>query len=216
MYNIKKQIVMKNLFKLRLIVFLFIFCQITVFAQDNRIKIYESKLGDGTCAIVFPNDSEPLIVMTGKGDCTISKTMAMDDWQEMAASTVVTTSVRESPTRASASTTNEIKSPRDVATGQASGKRQHKPYQLSTLSLDALDQDSDGDGIEIYSFSWGMSNSSNSSSSMAAGKAGYNVKSNVKARTGLPSGSCCSNGVCTVTVSVDKKHTKSGHVTLLK
>ncbi|WP_394759944.1 hypothetical protein [Flavobacterium sp.] len=207
---------MKNPFRIKLIIFLLVFCQIIVFAQDNRIKIYESKSGDGTCAIVFPNDSEPLIVMTGKGDCTISKTMAMDDWQEMSSSTVVTTSVRESPTRASASISNEIKSPRDVATGQASGKRQHKPYQLSTLSLEALDQDSDGDGIEIYSFSWGMSNSGSSSSSMAAGKAGYNVKSNVKARTASPSSSCCSNGVCTVTVSVDKKHTKTGHVTLLK
>ncbi|WP_395059909.1 hypothetical protein [Flavobacterium sp.] len=207
---------MKNLFKLRLIVFLLVFCQIIVFAQDNRIKIYESKSGDGTCAIVFPNDSEPLIVMTGKGDCTISKTMAIDDWQEMAASTVVTMSVRESPTRASASISKEIKSPRDIATGQSSGKRQHKPYQLSNLSLDVLDQDSDDDGVEIYSFSWGMSNSGSSSSSMAAGKAGYNVKSNVKARTVSSSISCCSSGVCTVTVSVDKKHTKSGHVTLLK
>ena len=206
---------MKNSFKIKLIIFLLVFCQFIVFAQDNRIKIYESKSGDGTCAIVFPNDSEPLIVMTGKGDCTISKTMAMDDWHEMAASTVVTTSQRESPTRASTSI-NEIKSPRDIATGQASGKRQHKPYLLSTLSLDVLDQDSDGDGIEIYSFSWGMSNSGSSSNSAAAGKAGYNVKSNVKARTASPSSSCCSDGVCTVTVSVDKKHTKSGHVTLLK
>ena len=207
---------MKNLFKLKFIIFLFVFCQITVFSQDNRIKIYESKSGNSTCAIVFPNDSEPLIVITGKGDCTISKTMAMDDWQEMSASTIVTTSVRESPTKATALSTNEeVMPPRDIATGQSSGKRQHKPYQLSTLSLDVLDQDSDGDGIEIYSFSWGMSNSGNSS---AVAKAGYNVKSNVKARTLSPSisGSCCSNGVCTVTVSVDKKHTKSGHVTLLK
>ena len=205
---------MKNLFKLRFLVFLLVFCQIIVFAQDNRIKIYESKLGDGTCAIVFPNGSEPLIVMVGMGDCTISKTMAIDDWQEMAASTIVTTSVRESPTRAKVlASTEAVKSPRDLATGQSSGKRQHKPYQLSHLSLDALDPDSDGDGIEIYSFSWGMSNSGSSS---AAAKVGYNVKSNVKSRTAPPSGSCCTNGVCTVTVSVDKKHTKSGHVTLLK
>lgn len=160
------------------------------------------------------------MVMTGNGECTILKTMAHDDWHEMSSATVVTASVVDAPATTKA-TSHSVKSPREAASGQATGKRQHKPYLLSSLTVDALDGDSDGDGIEIYSFSWGMSNSGSMSSSTAGGKikTGYDVKSNTKradvSRVSSTSG-CCFNGVCSVTVSVDKKHTKTGHVTLLK
>ncbi len=199
---------MKNSFMLKLCIVFFFLTQFVLFAQDNKIKIYESKSGDGRCLIVFPDSPEPLMVITGDGACTIAKTMAHDDWHEMSSSTVVTTSVMES-------VEHSVKSPRDAASGQATGKRQHKPFLLSDLSFDAIA----GDGTQVCSFSWGMSNSGGATmgSGAGAGKATYDVKSNTKARTmSSPSSSCCSNGVCTVTVSVEKKHTKTGHVTLLK
>jgi len=196
---------MKNSFLLKLFIVFFFLTQFLALAQNNKIKIYESKSGDGRCLIVFPSSPEPLMVMTGNGECSIAKTMAYDDWNEMSSSTVVTTSVSEP----AAATEHSIKSPRDAASGIATGKRQHKPYLLSDLSLDVVESES----VKVCSFSWGMSNNAGSGS---AGKATYDVKSNTKARALSPSGSCCSNGVCTVTVSVDKKHTKTGHVTLMK
>lgn len=201
---------MKNSFVSKWLFVLFFLTQFVTFAQDGKIKIYESKSGNGACVIVFPNSPEPLMVMTGNGECVVMKTMAMDDWHEMSSAAVVTVDIVE-PSVA----VNTIKSPRDAATGQATGKRQHKPFLLSSLTVDGINPDSNG--IEIYSFSWGMSNSGSSSmGSGSAGKATYDVKSSTKARTISPSGGCCSNGVCTVTVSVDKKHTKTGHVTLMK
>jgi len=214
---------MKNVSKLKFSCIVLVFFQFLAFSQDNRIKIYESKSGDGSCVIVFPNSPDPLMVMTSGSECTILKTMAHDDWHEMSAKTVVTTELINQNRKVKEIAVSEtVKSPRDAASGLATGKRQHKPILLSSLTLDALNSDSDGDSVEsaskIYSFSWGMSNSGGSSmSSGSTGKATYNVKSMEKARTVSPSGGgCCSNGVCTVTVSVDKKHTKSGHVTLLK
>ncbi|MCL9806490.1 hypothetical protein NAT51_13215 [Flavobacterium amniphilum] len=208
---------MKKILTLRLFLTGFLLIQVAVFAQNEKVKIFQSK-SDDACLIVFPNSPEPLMVMTSStGGCTVVKTMAADDWTEMSSSTVVTTCVAE-PKPVAEAVTRGVKSPRDAASGLATGKRQHKPIMLSSLTLDALDPDSDGDGIEVYSFSWGMSNAGAMSSGASASngkKAGYNVKENVK-RTVSPGGGCCSDGVCTVTVSVDKKHTKSGHVTLLK
>lgn len=198
------------------ILMLQLFLTAAAYAQDNKVKIYQSKTSEA-CLVVFPNSPEPLMVMTGNGDCTVVKKMAMDDWTEMSRTTVVSAAVAEP--KAALEVSGSIKSPRDAASGLATGKRQHKPILLSDFTIDSLPPDTDGDGIEIYSFSWGMSNTSamSSSSSAASGrKTGYNVKENVK-RTALPSGtSCCSEGICTITVSVDKKHTKTGHVTLLK
>jgi streptolysin S family bacteriocin protoxin len=208
---------MKKLLTLKLFLTGFLLIHVAVFAQNEKVKIFQSK-SDDACLIVFPSSPEPLMVMTSStGGCTVVKTMAADDWTEMSSSTVVTTCIAE-PKVAVEASTRGVKSPRDAASGLATGKRQHKPVKLSDLTLDSLEPDSDGDGIEIYSFSWGMSNSGAMSSGTSASsgrKAGYNVKENVK-RTIAPGGGCCSEGTCTVTVSVDKKHTKSGHVTLLK
>jgi hypothetical protein len=211
---------MKKLIISKWLIVLFCFVSFVTLSQDNKIKIYESKSGDGRSLIIFPNSPEPLMVITGNDDCKIAKTMAQDEWQEMSAKTVVTTCVVEPVAAAKYS----VKSPRDVASGQATGKRQHKPINLGGLSLDALDEDSDGDGIEVYSFSWGMSNSGGASIRESPTviresptKVTYDIKTNTKRTASASSvGSCCSNGVCTITVSVDKKHTKSGHVTLLK
>lgn len=185
---------MKNLGIKRGFVVLLFLVQFVTFAQDNKIKIYESKSGNGACIIVFPDSPEPLMVMTGNGECSVVKTMAMDDWSAMSSSTVVTTSVS-----GPVSESHTITSPRDAASGLATGKRQHKPYMLSDLSLDTVT----GESPQVCSFSW-------------------NIKNNTGARA--PSGrtaspmaaSCCSNGVCTVTVAVGKTHTKTGHVTLMK
>jgi hypothetical protein len=81
----------------------------------------------------------------------------------------------------------------------ATGKRQHKPFLLSDLTLDAVS----GDNPQVCSFSWNIKN--NTGARSVAGKVAQPML-----------GGCCSNGVCTVTVSLDKKHTKSGHVTLMK
>lgn len=200
---------MKSSFVSKWLFVLFFLTQFVTFAQDGKIKIYQSKSGDGSSVIVFPNSPEPLMVMTGSGECKIVKTMAHDDWQEMSSATVVNVALSE-PTAVA----HTVKSPRDVATGQSTGKRQHKPYLLSSLTVDGLNPASRD--IEIYSFSWGMSNSGSSSmGSGSTGKATYDLKTNTK-RTMSSSGGCCSNGVCSITVSVDKKHTKTGHVTLLK
>ncbi len=205
---------MKNSFVSKWFVMLLFLTQLITFAQDNKIKIYESKSRSGACLVVFPNDAEPLMVITGNGECKVVKTMAMDDWQEMSSATVVNVSVVDSPTAVA----HTVKSPRDAASGLATGKRQHKPYLLSALTVDGVSEGSTG--VEVYSFSWGMSNSGSSSNGMSAGKvskASYDLKTNTKAKVMSPSsGDCCSNGVCTITVSVDKKHTKSGHVTLMK
>lgn len=210
---------MKKILTIKLLVATFSFMQIVAYAQNKKVKIYQSKSSEA-CLVVFPNSPEPLMVMTGAEGCTVVKTMAADDWTEMSSSTIVSTSI-SAPKPAMEAATGAIKSPRDAASGLATGKRQHKPIRLSDFTLDALppDADSDGDGIEIYSFSWGMSNpgAMSSGSSAASGrKAGYNVKENVKRTVSPSSSSCCSEGMCTITVSVDKKHTKSGHVTLLK
>lgn len=202
-------------FKVLLIVFSLI--QFSIYAQSGKVKIYQSKSTEA-CLVVFPNSPEPLMVMTSPGGCSVVKTMAVDDWNEMSSSTVVTTCVVDPKPALEA---RSVKSPRDAASGLATGKRQHKPISLRDLTLDALDPDTDGDGIEVYSFSWGMSNAGamSSGSSASAGrevKTGYNVKENVKRTVSPESSSCCSGGTCTITVSVDKKHTKSGHVTLLK
>ena len=208
---------MKKLLTLKLFLAGFMLIHVAVFAQNGKVKIYQSK-SDDACLVVFPNSPEPLMVMTSStGGCTVVKTMAADDWTEMSSSTVVTTCIAEPKTTVEAAARG-VKSQRDAASGLATGKRQHKPIKLSDLTLDSLEPDLDGDGIEVYSFSWGMSNSGAMSSGTSASsgrKAGYNVKENVK-RTIAPGGGCCSEGTCTVTVSVDKKHTKSGHVTLLK
>ncbi|MGH2665729.1 hypothetical protein [Flavobacterium sp.] len=184
---------MKKILTSKWLVVFFFLVQVAICAQNNKIKIYESNSGDGACVIVFPSSPEPLMVLTGNGACTVIKTMAMDDWHEMSSTTVVTTSVVEP-------SAHTITSPRDAASGQATGKRQHKPYLLSDLSLDVLGNEA----TQSYSFSW-------------------NIKSNTGARTASPKGasrtvsnSCCSDGVCTVLVSVSGKHTKTGHVTLMK
>lgn len=206
---------MKKILTLKLFLAAFLFVQIAVCAQD-KVKIYQSKSSEA-CLVVFPNSPDPLMVMTGSGGCTVVKKMAMDDWTEMPITTVVSTSIVDPKATLEASS-GSIKSPRDASSGLATGKRQHKPILLNDLTLDALQPDADGDGIEIYSFSWGMSNSGavSTGSTAASGRKGsYNLKENVK-RTASPGSSCCSEGMCTITVSVDKKHTKSGHVTLMK
>ncbi len=184
---------MKKLGIQKWFVVLLFLAQLVTFAQDNKIKIYESKLGNGACVIVFPDSPEPLMVMVGNGECTVIKTMAMDDWNQMASSTVVTTSA--SPIVEE----HSVKSPRDAASGLATGKRQHKPYMLSDLSMDMVT----GDSPQACSFSWNIKN--NTGARAAAGKVAPAM-----------SGGCCSNGVCTVTVTLGKTHTKSGHVTLMK
>ncbi|MEO8515501.1 MAG: hypothetical protein ABI426_02090 [Flavobacterium sp.] len=184
---------MKNLLFQKWFIVLLFLTQFLTFAQDNKIKIYESKLGNGTCIIVFPDSPQPLMVMVGNGECTVVKTMAMDDWNQMSSSTVVTTSVSDLVTEE-----HSVKSPRDAASGLATGKRQHKPYLLSDLSLNTFA----GDNPQVCSFSWNIKN--NTGVRSASGK------------VALATGGCCSNGVCTVTVAMSKTHTKSGHVTLMK
>lgn len=184
---------MKKIFTSKWFVVFFFLVQVTLFAQENRIKIYESNSGDGACVIVFPSSPEPLMVLTGNGACTVLKTMAMDDWHEMASTTVVTTSVVEP-------SAHTITSPRDAASGLATGKRQHKPFLLSDLTLDSLGNESE----QSYKVSWNVK--SNTGAKTAASKTVSRAVSN----------SCCSDGVCTVLVSVSKKHTKTGHVTLMK
>ena len=207
---------MKKILMLKLFLTGFLFVTIAVSAQ-NKVKIYQSKNNEA-CLVVFPNSPDPLMVVTSSEGCKVVKKMAADDWAEMPITTVISTSIVDRKATLEA-TTGSIKSPRDASSGLATGKRQHKPILLNDLTLDALQPDADGDGIEIYSFSWGMSNpgAMSSGSSAASGrKAGYNVKENVKRTVSPSSSSCCSEGMCTITVSVDKKHTKSGHVTLLK
>ncbi|HKX87192.1 MAG TPA: hypothetical protein VJL37_11005 [Flavobacterium sp.] len=207
---------MKKILTIQLLVTVFSFLQTTVNAQDNKVKIYQSKTSE-SCLVVFPNNPDPLMVVTSSEGCKVVKKMAADDWMEMPITTVISTSIVD-PKATLQATSGAIKSPRDASSGLATGKRQHKPILLNDLTLDALQPDTDGDGVEIYSFSWGMSNTgamSSSSSGASGRKAGYNVKENVK-RTASSSNSCCSEGMCTITVSVDRKHTKSGHVTLLK
>ncbi|TGD57313.1 hypothetical protein [Flavobacterium humi] len=183
---------MKKLLTSKWFVVFFFLVQVTLYAQEGKIKIYESNSGDGSCVIVFPNSPEPLMVLTGNGACTVLKTMAMDDWHEMSATTVVTTSVVEP-------TGHTITSPRDAASGMATGKRQHKPFLLSDLTLNSL-----GSEDQSYAFSWNIK--SNTGAKTAASRSSSRTVSN----------SCCADGVCTVLVSVSRKHTKSGHVTLMK
>ncbi len=44
--------------------------------------------------------------------------------------------ISSTPTGCDISFTNEVKSPRDAASGQATGKRQHKPFRFSVSSTD--------------------------------------------------------------------------------
>jgi hypothetical protein len=197
---------MKNLLVSKWFVLLLFFIQFVTIAQENKIKIYESKLGNSTCLIVFPCSPEPVMIITGDGACKTTKTMAADDWTEMSSSTVVTT------TQLEVDVPSNLKSSRDAASGLATGKRQHKPFPLKDLTLDKFESEES----QVYSFSWGMSNSGLNRDKP---KPSYDLKKNEKARTMSSStieNSCCSNGICTVTVSVSKKHTKTGHVTLLK
>jgi hypothetical protein len=56
---------------------------------------------------------------------TSASPMAADDWQQRNAS-----GSGNGSTSNTASTSSDVKAPRDVATGQASGKRQHQPVTL--------------------------------------------------------------------------------------
>ena len=184
------------------------------FSQDNRIKIYEKKLvknegktvDSGGCLVVFPGEQQPLMVMVANDKVWTVDAMPPDGWVEIPEKTLVTVQFRESPTLQTAksreASSGMASDKRESATGQATGKRQHKPMLLSNLTLDVLDGDSDDDGIEICSFSWGVSNHTSMSNSASSGKLG--------------SSNCCSNGVCSVTVSIDKRKNKTGHVTLMK
>src|SRR5882724_820501 len=67
-------------------------------------------------------------VSTGKATGGITKTSASDDWQ---AKQVATGDVNgDGKANAAASSSSDVKSPRDIASGQASGKRQHQPVSL--------------------------------------------------------------------------------------
>lgn len=201
---------MKNKIKSLFVGCLLIFGSFITFSQNGKIKIYESKSGDGTCAIVFPNTPKPLIVVTSSNGCSETTIMAMDDWTEMSSKAIVTITIespsklRESPSKSSPKLVK-----RDAASGLATGKRQHKPFMIyQDLSISKLDGDVDGDGIEVYKFSW----------KVEEGVKFVDEQNSEERVSGADSSSssCCSNGVCSVVVSVDKKHTKSGHVTLLK
>ncbi len=60
---------------------------------------------------------------------TKAKPEAADDWQTKQAAT--TSSNGNVTTNAATPSSNEVKSPRDIATGQASGKRQHQPITMT-------------------------------------------------------------------------------------
>lgn len=197
---------MKNLLVSKWFALLLFFIQFVTVAQENKIKIYENKSGNGTCLIVFPCSPEPLMVITGDGECITTKSIVIDDWKEMSGSIVVTA------TQLGQTSDGNVKSPRDASSGLSTGKRQHKPILLNDLTLDKFESDIS----QVYSFSWGMSNSGTNTTKP---KASYDIKKNEKARTASSStvgNSCCSNGVCTVTVLISNKHTKTGHVTLMK
>ncbi|MEQ3662920.1 MAG: hypothetical protein ABNG98_01310 [Flavobacterium sp.] len=196
---------MKNKIKSLFVGCLLIFGQFIAFSQENKVKIYQSKSEDGTCAIVFPN-SPPLIIITSSSGCTEAKTMAIDDWTELSPESMVTVTI-ESPSEIRESPTKLTK--RDAATGLATGKRQHKPMRVyKEVSMEKLGGDADGDGIEVYKFSWKVEEGVKFTGEQSSEERG--------SRTDSSSSSCCANGVCSVVVSVDKKHTKTGHVTLLK
>ena len=67
-------------------------------------------------------------VSTGKATGKVSKISAHDDWnaQRVAAGDVN----GDGKADAATSSSSDVKSPRDAATGQASGKRQHQPVSL--------------------------------------------------------------------------------------
>ena len=197
---------MKNQIKSLFAGCLLLFGQFLVFSQENKVKIYQSKSGDGTSAIVFPNSPNPLIVVTSNSGCTEVKTLAIDNWTELSPQSLVTVTI-ESPSEIRESPTKLTK--RDAASGLATGKRQHKPIRIyKDISMEKLGGDMDGDGIEVYKFSWKVEEGVK-----------FIDEQNSEERvtsSGTSSSSCCSNGACSVIVSVDKKHTKTGHVTLLK
>jgi hypothetical protein len=59
---------------------------------------------------------------------TKAKPSAADDWQAKQAATGTTNG--DGKADATASSSSDVKAPRDIATGQASGKRQHQPVSL--------------------------------------------------------------------------------------
>jgi len=75
---------------------------------------------------------------TGKAT---GKTMASDDWQTPAAKSsqpgvknVSTTDGKPNGTASTTTSNSDVKSPRDMSTGQASGKRQHPPAATTNHS----------------------------------------------------------------------------------
>lgn len=92
---------------------------------------------DGTCAIenIAPG-SFTVTVVDAQGnaittnDFKLGMTFTAAEFRESPSKS----SLRESPTRASTggvtAVTSEVVAPRDAATGQASGKRQHKPIKI--------------------------------------------------------------------------------------
>lgn len=80
---------------------------------------------------------------------TTGKTMAMDDWHQDAASKASGQHIKEAKLTCRVVTTEtgcsitfeyDVKSPRDVATGQSSGKRQHGTVKIvKELSVNVLD-----------------------------------------------------------------------------
>lgn len=205
---------MKNSTKL-LFTFLFtILLQFISFSQESKVKIYKNKSGSGACLVVFPNSPEPLVVLASKESCTTGGITHMDDWTEMPAKTVVTVTIenpselRESPSKSSSTKSSPMLAKREKGSGMATGKRQHKPIMLyNDLRLGNFGGDLNGDGIEVYTLSWKVEEGEKIMDSNTGME---------RATIDEPSTGCCVNGVCSITVSVDKKHTKSGHVTLMK
>jgi hypothetical protein len=200
---------MKNSTKLLFTFLLTILLQFISFSQEGKVKIYKNKSGSGACLVVFPNSPEPLVVLASKESCTTGGITHMDDWTEIPAKTVVTVTIespselRESPSKSSA-----MLAKREKGSGMATGKRQHKPIMLyNDLRLGNFGGDLDRDGIEVYTLSWKVEEGEKIMGSNTGTERATNTDS---------SSGCCTNGVCKITISVDKKHTKSGHVTLMK
>lgn len=111
--------------------------------------------------------------------------------------------MRESPSKSSAITK------REAASGLPTGKRQHEPIRIyKEVCMEKLGGDLDRDGVEVYKFSWKVEEGIKLIDEQNSEERVLETKSS--------DNGCCSNGVCSVVVSVDKKHTKSGHVTLIK
>lgn len=85
-----------------------------------KMKMTPEKVEAGSESLKTASD-----VSTGKGP---SKVMAQDDWQKqrVAAGDVNGDGKADTATPSS----SDVKAPRDAATGQASGKRQHQPVTL--------------------------------------------------------------------------------------